>query len=136
MPRVALTHGVFDLLHAGHIDHIEQASLICDRLIVSVVADKFVTKRFIINDERTRMFQVARVKGVFDVVLCEDFGPWNLIRKLRPDIYVRKEEYADKTQPEYALAEELGIACRFTRDVFPHAKEIIQRIWSFKGQYD
>lgn len=131
---IALTHGVFDLLHAGHMHHIEQASVMCDRLIVSVLPDRFVTKRFIVNDEKTRMYQVSRVKGVFDVVLCDDFGPWNVLRTLRPDIYVRKEEYAGLVQPEYAVAAELGIACKFTKDVYPHAKDIIQKIWSLKGR--
>lgn len=132
----ALTHGVFDLLHAGHMEHLRQAALLCDQLIVSVVPDRFVIKRFILNDERTRMFQVSMVKGVFDVVLCDDTGPWNLLRKLRPDIYVRKDEYVKMDQPEYELAKELGIACKFTKTAPPHAREIIQRIWTMKGQYE
>ena len=134
--RVALTHGVFDLLHAGHMEHLKQAAAMCDRLIVSVVADRFVNKRFIINDERTRMFQVSMVKGVDEVVLCEDTGPWNLLRTLRPDIYVRKDEYSKMEQPEYAVAVDLGIVCEFTKTVPPHAREIIQRIWAKKGPND
>lgn len=130
-----LTHGVFDLLHAGHMAHIEAAALLCDRLVVSVVADRFVTKRFIINDERTRMYQVSRVKGVADVVLCDEAGPWNVMRKLRPDIYVRKDEYVQMGQPEYAVAAELGITCKFTKTVPPHAREIIQRIWAMKRKF-
>lgn len=133
--RIALTHGVFDLLHAGHMEHLKQAALLCDRLIVSVVPDRFVAKSFIINDERTRMFQVSMVKGVAEVVLCDDSGPWNLLRKLRPDIYVRKDEYTRMGQPEYAVATELGIACEFTKTVPPHAREIIQRIWAMKEKH-
>lgn len=132
-PITALTHGVFDLIHAGHMEHIRQAALLCDRLTVSVVPDRFVTKWFLIQDEEARMFQVSRVKGVFDVVLCDEPGPWNLLRKLRPDIYVRKDEYMRMEQPEYAVADELGIACKFTKTIHPHAREIIQRIWSMKG---
>lgn len=128
--RVALTHGVWDLCHAGHMEHLRQCAYLCDRLIVSVVADRFVTKKFIIQDERTRVFQVSRVKGVADVVLCEDYGPWELLRAFKPDIYIRKDEYAAQDQPEYAVAKELGIECLFTKTVPPHTKELVQRIWS------
>ena len=129
---VALTHGVFDLLHAGHMEHLKQCAAVADHLIVSVVADRFVTKKFIIQDERTRMFQVSMVKGVDEVVLCEAPGPWDLLRTIKPDIYIRKDEYAEQTQPEYAVAKELGIECLFTKTVPPHTKELVQRIWSLK----
>ena len=130
---VALTHGVFDLLHAGHMEHLKQCAAVADRLIVSVVADRFVTKQFIIQDERTRMFQVSMVKGVDEVVLCEDFGPWGLLETIKPDIYIRKDEYAKQEQPEYEVAKRLGIECLFTRTIPPHTKELVQRIWDFKS---
>ena len=129
---VALTHGVFDLLHAGHMEHLKQCAYVADRLIVSVVADRFVTKQFIIQDERTRMFQVSMVKGVSEVVLCEDYGPWDVLRQVKPDIYIRKDEYWKQDAPEYAAAKELGIKCLFTKTVPPHTKDIVQRIWSLK----
>ena len=129
--KTALTHGVFDLIHAGHMAHLEQCVYVADRLIVSVVADRFFSKGFIIQDERTRMFQVSRTKGVDEVVLCEAEGPWNLLRSLKPDIYIRKDESAKQEAPEYAVAKELGIECLFTKTVPPHTKEIVQRIWSF-----
>ena len=99
---------------------------------MSVVADRFVQKKFIIQDERTRMFQVSMVKGVDEVVLCEAAGPWNLLKTLAPDIYIRKDEYAKQDAPEYAVAKELGIECLFTKTVPPHTAELVQRIWSLK----
>ena len=130
--KTALTHGVFDLLHAGHMEHLKQCAQCADRLVVSVVADRFVTKKFIIQDERTRMFQVSRVKGVDEVVLCEAPGPWEVLRNVKPDIYIRKDAYAKQGAPEYAVAKELGIWCEFTKTVPPHTAEIVQRIWTFK----
>ena len=128
----ALTHGVFDLLHAGHIEHLKQCTGFADRLIVSVVADRFVTKKFIIHDERTRMFQVSMVKGVDEVVLCEEFGPWGLLQTIKPDFYIRKDEYDRQEPPEYEVTRELGIKCLFTKTVPPHTKEIVQRIWDLR----
>ena len=42
--KIGLTHGVFDLLHIGHIEYFRAAKKICDKLIVSVTRDKFVNK--------------------------------------------------------------------------------------------
>lgn len=113
-------------------EHLKQCAAAADRLIVSVVADRFVTKKFIIQDERTRMFQVSMVKGVDEVVLCDAAGPWNLLRSIKPDIYIRKDEYAKQEAPEYGVAKELGIEFLFTKTIPPHTKELVQRIWDFK----
>ena len=42
--KVVLCHGVFDLLHLGHIRHFEEAKKLGDYLIVSVTPNKFVEK--------------------------------------------------------------------------------------------
>ena len=116
-------------------EHLKQCAECADRLVVSVVADRFVTKKFIIQDERTRMFQVSMVKGVSEVVLCEAPGPWDLLRTIKPDTYIRKDEYWKAEKPEYEVARELGIRCLFTKTVPPHTKELVQRIWNLKDAY-
>lgn len=127
--KTILAHGVFDLLHSGHIAHLQQAASFGEHLIVSIVADRFVTKgRFLLNDERERMFSVSSLKCVDSVVLCEAPGPDELLRKLQPSIYVRNDEYIDQIKPEYEVCKELGIAVGFTRTVPPHTSEIIARI--------
>ena len=42
--KISLSHGVFDLLHPGHIFHFEQAKNKADVLVVSITADKYVLK--------------------------------------------------------------------------------------------
>ena len=42
--KIGLCHGVFDLLHLGHINHFNEAKRNCDILIVSVTQDKYVAK--------------------------------------------------------------------------------------------
>lgn len=127
--RVVLAHGVFDLLHSGHIAHLQQARGFGDSLTVSVVADRFVAKeRPLINDEIERMFSLSALRCVDKVVLCEAAGPENVIRALLPAIYVRSDEYINQSKPEYALIKELGIAVGFTRTVPPHTSEIITKI--------
>ena len=42
--KIVLSHGVFDLLHIGHIKHFENAKKLGDKLIVSITKDKFIDK--------------------------------------------------------------------------------------------
>ena len=42
--KIVLCHGVFDLLHIGHLNYFKKAKLLGDVLIVSVTDDKFVNK--------------------------------------------------------------------------------------------
>ena len=42
--KIVICHGVFDLLHVGHIKHFQKAKSLGDILIVSITADKFVNK--------------------------------------------------------------------------------------------
>ena len=42
--KIVLCHGVFDLVHIGHIEHFQEAKNYADILIVSVTSDKFVNK--------------------------------------------------------------------------------------------
>ena len=45
--KIVLCHGVFDVLHTGHINHFLKAKSFGDILIVSVTADKFIKRKFI-----------------------------------------------------------------------------------------
>ena len=42
--KIVLCHGVFDLLHIGHINHFKEAKKLGDILVVTVTQDKFVNK--------------------------------------------------------------------------------------------
>ena len=43
--KIVLCHGVFDLVHLGHIEHFKSAKKFGDYLIVSITQDKFIKKR-------------------------------------------------------------------------------------------
>ncbi len=130
--RTILAHGVFDLLHSGHVDHLQQARRFGDYLIVSVLADRFVKKQYLINEQRTRLYMVEALGCVDEVALCDAPGPQPLLQKFKPYIYVRNDEYQDQTKPEYALCQKLGIKLGFTRTVPPHTSELIERIYNLK----
>lgn len=93
---IALCHGVFDLVHPGHVIHLEQAKTMADVLVVSITAAKYVRKgpgRPYFDDE-TRMKFLAALECVDYVMLSEGYTVDDIIENVEPDIYVKGEEYA------------------------------------------
>ena len=93
---VVLCHGVFDLLHYGHIEHLKEAKAQGDILVVSVTAAKFVNKgpgRPYFNDEQRLSF-LASIEYVDYVLLSEAVTVHEIVKYVQPDIYVKGSEYA------------------------------------------
>lgn len=125
---LVMCHGVFDLLHAGHVEHLRQARAMGDRLIVSLVPDRFVEKPgrpIYTQDERSDLLMSLRD---VDAVEFSGPGPEDLIRKYKPNLYVRGSDYIGVAKPEDAVLRELGIPIRYTRSVPPTTTEILKRL--------
>jgi rfaE bifunctional protein nucleotidyltransferase chain/domain len=95
--RVVLCHGVFDLLHPGHIRHLEAARRHGDLLVVTITPDRFVNKgpgRPVFN-QRLRAESVAALASVDHVAITESPTAVDAIRRFCPAVYVKGSEYAD-----------------------------------------
>ena len=95
--KVVLCHGVFDLLHPGHIQHFQEARSLGDILVVTVTADAHVNKgpgrpAF---TQRLRMESLAAMECIDFVALSEWPTAIEVIRRIRPDFYVKGSEYQD-----------------------------------------
>lgn len=154
---IALCHGVFDLLHPGHIIHLEQARAMADILVVSVTASQYVRKgpgRPYFNDE-LRLQSLAALECVDYVMLSEGYTSNDVIEAVEPDIYVKGSEYAKmedditgKIAEEKALVEKHGGRIDFTTgQVFSSTKlintvmaglseEVRQYMKEFKARHD
>lgn len=92
---IGLAHGVFDVLHSGHLLHFEECKKYCDTLIVSVTDDKYVKKGpnrpFFNSRERLRLLK--SIKFVDKVLINKDFTPIKLINKIKPDYYFKGKDY-------------------------------------------
>lgn len=120
---IALCHGVFDLVHPGHIIHLEQAKGMADILVVSITASKYVRKGpgrpyF---DDKMRMKFLAALECVDYVMLSEGYTVDDIIESVEPDIYVKGEEYANaenditgKIVEEKELVEKHGGRVQYT----------------------
>src|ERR1700679_1590039 len=88
-------HGCFDIVHPGHIHHLQYARKLGDLLIVSVSADSQVNKgpdRPLIPDD-LRAASLAALECVDAVYLNPQPTAVGLLDALKPDIYVKGREY-------------------------------------------
>ena len=95
---VVFTNGVFDLLHRGHAEYLEEARALGDRLVVGVNTDASVRRlkgpsRPIVG-EQDRAALVRALACVDLVVLFDDDTPERLIEAVRPDVLVKGADYA------------------------------------------
>jgi len=97
--KIIMCHGVFDLLHVGHIKHFEKAKSFGEILVVSITADKFVNKgpgRPAFN-EVDRSDSISAIKDVDYVIINNDFTATKLIQQIKPDIYCKGPDYKKKS---------------------------------------
>lgn len=96
--RVVHCHGVFDLLHPGHIKYFEAAKKKGDILVVTITKDEYVNKgpgRPVFN-QYLRAESVAAIECVDYVAINETPTAVEAIKKIRPFLYVKGGDYADK----------------------------------------
>jgi rfaE bifunctional protein nucleotidyltransferase chain/domain len=92
---IGLCHGVFDIIHNGHVDHFNASRKKCDILIVSITGDKFVKKGPYqpYNSSIKRAKVLEALKFVDHVYINEDFTPIKLIHFLKPNLYFKGFDY-------------------------------------------
>ncbi len=95
--RVVFTNGCFDLLHLGHVDYLEKAKNLGDRLVVGLNTDDSVS-RFKgpsrpIQDENSRARVLAALQSVDLLVFFNEDTPLHLISELLPAVLVKGSDY-------------------------------------------
>lgn len=137
--KIAHCHGVFDLLHIGHIRHFKEARASGDTLIVSITADKYVNK----GPDRPRFTEILRAEalaalGMVDIVVINN-NPTAIeaIRAIKPDFYIKGSEYKDhekdltgKIVDEMNAVEETGGSIIYTDDITFSSSSLINRYFS------
>jgi len=120
------SHGIWDLMHPGHICHLEEAAALGDVMVVTLTSDKFVNKgpgRPYFN-EQLRLRSLAALACVDHVVLVPFPDAVRAIECVRPHIYCRGKEYEDpdwdlsgSIQAETETVERLGGQMRYVGSV-------------------
>ena len=97
--KAVFTNGCFDILHLGHVDYLEKARSLGDKLILALNTDSSVKRQNKgperpINSEYARARILASLFFVDMVVLFDDNTPYDIISVLLPDILVKGDDYA------------------------------------------
>jgi D-glycero-beta-D-manno-heptose 1-phosphate adenylyltransferase len=94
---IAFTNGCFDILHAGHIASLFEASRHGDYLVVGLNADASVKglkgENRPVNDEQSRALIIASLAMVDAVIVFGEPTPLELIKIIRPDVLVKGGDY-------------------------------------------
>ena len=119
--KVIMCHGVFDVVHPGHVRHLIYAKSKGDILVVSVTADEHITKANVrpYVPENLRAINLAAFEMVDYVIIDRDPTPLNNLRRIQPDYYAKGYEYVEgglnpKTQEELQVLESYGGEILFT----------------------
>jgi rfaE bifunctional protein nucleotidyltransferase chain/domain len=109
---VGLTNGVFDILHSGHVQYLEDAKRHCDILIVSLNTDRSVKKYK--DPERPLVPQKDRAR-VVAALACVDYVTFHGERRmrktleaLRPDFYIKGGDYKPEQLTSRDVVEQYG----------------------------
>ncbi len=93
--KIVHCHGVFDLVHYGHIAHFQSAKKFGDILVVTITTDKFIKKgpnRPYFNQETRKKF-LASIDCVDFVSEINSLSAVEAIRSIKPDYYAKGKEY-------------------------------------------
>lgn len=96
--KLVFTNGCFDILHAGHVDYLNQAKQKGDKLVVALNTDQSVRNikgehRPIISQEE-RAFIISNLKSVDYVTFFDEETPKEIIEKLIPDVLIKGTDWS------------------------------------------
>lgn len=131
-PKIVLANGCFDPLHYGHLQHLQEARAMGDRLIVALTCDEAVrlekgeSRPFYSWEHRAAILRELRCVDV--VVMSADVAA--IIRKMRPAIFAKGIDYA---RCEFApgvkeACADVGAVVAITQTPKRSATEIVERM--------
>lgn len=155
--KIVQCHGVFDLLHIGHIRHFQRAKKFGNVLIVTITPDRYVNK----GPHRPAFPEHLRAEAIA-ALNCVDFvaiNKWPMateaIRLLQPHFYVKGSDYKDSVKDhtggiliEENAVKEVGGQIAFTEEITFSTSSLINRhlpafseevnnyLMMFSGQHD
>ncbi|MCA1192143.1 PfkB family carbohydrate kinase [Saccharopolyspora sp. 6V] len=110
--RLVVTGGCFDLLHPGHVRLLERARELGDALVVCLNSDDSVRRikgahrPLVGHADRKRLLEA--LESVTAVVVFDESSPCALLERLRPDVWVKGDDYDVATLPEAEVVHRHG----------------------------
>jgi len=95
--KIVFTNGCFDIIHLGHIKYLIKAASLGDILIVGLNTDKSVRilkrKNRPLQNEESRAMVLASLLFIDKIIFFDKETPYDLIKKIKPDILVKGADY-------------------------------------------
>ena len=129
-------HGVFDVLHIGHIKHFASAKKLGDFLVITVTPDKYVNKgpNRPVFSLQLRMQFLASLKNVDYVAANTSANAVSAIRVLKPNIYCKGKDYKKNSldvtgeiKKEISIVKKIGGRIHYTEDEMFSSSRIINQ---------
>ena len=110
---VVFTNGVFDILHRGHVTYLAQARDLGASLVIGLNSDASARRlgkgpERPLNTEPDRAWVLAALESVSLVVVFDESTPVELLKRLRPQWYVKGGDYDIETLAETTLVRSWG----------------------------
>ncbi|MCX7119882.1 MAG: ADP-heptose synthase, partial [Legionellales bacterium] len=105
---VVMCHGVFDVVHPGHMRHLIYAKGKADILVASLTADHHISKGEYRPHipQNIRAVNLAAFEMVDYVIIDQNITPLENLKKIQPDFFAKGYEYSGKAKPKKTREEE------------------------------
>jgi D-beta-D-heptose 7-phosphate kinase/D-beta-D-heptose 1-phosphate adenosyltransferase len=107
-PKVVFTNGCFDILHRGHIEYLKKSKSLGDKLVVGINSDKSVWRLKGLGRPLTRQEDrkaiLESLECVDEVIIFDEDTPYELIKKVKPDVITKGGDYT----PEIVVGNDLA----------------------------
>jgi D-beta-D-heptose 7-phosphate kinase/D-beta-D-heptose 1-phosphate adenosyltransferase len=100
--KVVFTNGCFDFIHRGHVTYLEKSKELGDYLIIGLNSDDSVkrlkgeNKPYNNQDDRKKVLE--SLKCVDEVIIFDEDTPYDLIKRIQPDIITKGGDYKTKEE--------------------------------------
>lgn len=110
--KIVFTNGCFDILHRGHVEYLAQAANYGNVLVIGLNTDNSVRKikgdNRPVQDEIARATVLASLQFVTAVILFDEDTPYNLIKKIQPDVLIKGSDYKIEDIVGYDIVQAKG----------------------------
>ena len=129
-------HGVFDIVHPGHVRHLVYAKSIANKLIVSITSDKHINKGIYRPHipERIRALNLAAFEMVDYVIIDTNTKPIENLKKLKPHFFAKGFEYSSDGLPK-ATQEEAKVVRSYGGKIIFTPGDIVYSSSNFLGDH-
>jgi len=97
--KIVFTNGCFDIIHAGHVQYLQEAKALGDILIIGLNSDASVKRlkgaERPVNNQNDRAIVLSALKSVDYIVVFDEDTPYDLIKQIKPDILVKGGDWPE-----------------------------------------